>query len=59
MVPLVVAIVAAHVAIPFVFSHMAISTAIATGVLVLVVLKHLGLATAFTPSLRARLRGRR
>jgi hypothetical protein len=58
MVPIAVAVVAAHMMIPYLLSHVGMSAAMASGVVAIVVVKHLGFGAILARSLHSRLRRR-
>lgn len=57
--PVAVAIVAGHLILPYLFMHAATSAAIASGVLAVMIVKHVGVAAVVGRSLGRRFRRRR
>lgn len=59
MLPMVaVVLVAGHIILPYLLSHTALSAAVVSGVIVLMVVKHLGLLAVLLGPLRAHFRRR-
>jgi hypothetical protein len=58
VVPVAVAVIAAHLIVPYAMSHVAMSMTVASIALVLIIIKHLGLAVVMTRSLSGRFRRR-
>ena len=58
LVPLGVVVIAGHLIVPYALSHRRTSTAIASSMLLLMIVKHLGLAGILARAMRGRLRGR-
>jgi hypothetical protein len=59
MAPVAVVIIAGHLAVPYLFRHAAASAAIASGVLAVLIVKHLGMAAVLSRSLGRRFRRRK